>query len=397
MSNRFASFDAPHAPAPLHRYGGRVQATRELAISPVAGDLFVVEGLGPVYALPPSPRGPVITLLTATAIPFVHSSKLQLPGAVDLLTAANDALMMVPVADGAWQCVAHLRNAGYRERLVANRTYYVRTDGSDSNDGLSNSASGAFLTIQKAINVIAALDISTFNVTIQLADGTYSAGASVGSPWVGSGTVTLTGNSGTPANVVLDVSGTCVQVSGFGSRLSVSNFAMQGGVLLRATNGGFLTRGAGLIYGTSTNYQVYADLYGLIVGQFQLHDNRCCDVRAHACRARRRHHCQCPHGDALRHPGARHLCDMHRPLLHRPPLDNVLRLCDGNALLCTVKQRDQHGRWWRELSARQQRRLDRDRSAIPLTATGVYCRHRIREISPRDQDRSSQLARQVGN
>ena len=63
---------------------------------------------------------------------------------------------------------------GGREILAANRTYFVRTDGNDNNDGLTNTAGGAFLTIQKAIDVVASLDCSIYFPTIQIADGDYS-------------------------------------------------------------------------------------------------------------------------------------------------------------------------------------------------------------------------------
>lgn len=89
-----------------------------------------------------------------------------------------------------------------RELLTAARTYYVRTDGSDSNTGLVNDAAGAFLTIQKAIDTTASLDISIYNVTIQIGNGTYAAAVNL-KKTAGAGTVTLRGDPTTPSNVVI--------------------------------------------------------------------------------------------------------------------------------------------------------------------------------------------------
>ncbi len=58
--------------------------------------------------------------------------------------------------------------------------YYVRPDGLDGNDGSRNDPSGAFLTIQKAIE--AAFSVSTLPtsaVTIQIAHGCYGGGVTV--------------------------------------------------------------------------------------------------------------------------------------------------------------------------------------------------------------------------
>jgi hypothetical protein len=49
-------------------------------------------------------------------------------------------------------------SGGGREVLTSDRTYFVRTNGSDSNNGLSDTVSGAFLTFQKAFDTIAQLD-----------------------------------------------------------------------------------------------------------------------------------------------------------------------------------------------------------------------------------------------
>lgn len=113
---------------------------------------------------------------------------------------------------------------GAREILTANRTYYVRTDGSDSNNGLSNTSGGAFLTIQKAIDITASLDISIYNVTIQVAAGTYTGSVLVNGPFVGSGNVSVVGDISTPSNVLISTtSATCITVQNGGS-LSVGGF-----------------------------------------------------------------------------------------------------------------------------------------------------------------------------
>jgi hypothetical protein len=104
-------------------------------------------------------------------------------------------------------------SGGPRETLTANRTYYVRSDGSDSNDGLTNTAGGAFLTIQKALDTVAnGLDLAGYAVTIQVAAGTYTGNISVPAPWVGTGNVILLGDATTPSNCLLSTSGGAIVV-----------------------------------------------------------------------------------------------------------------------------------------------------------------------------------------
>lgn len=94
-----------------------------------------------------------------------------------------------------------------REVLTASRTYFVRTDGNDSNTGLVNSAGGGFLTIQKAVNTIAGLDINAQNVDVQIADGTYTGAVTLKNVvgFSAAGNLIIHGNNGTPANVLVSV------------------------------------------------------------------------------------------------------------------------------------------------------------------------------------------------
>ncbi len=119
----------------------------------------------------------------------------------------GDAIPIEAGGTGVTTAAAARDALAVREKLSAARTYYVRTDGSDSNDGMSNTAGGAFLTIQKAVDVASALDNGGQAITIQVADGNYPA-ALVGKSFVGSGQIIVQGNVTTPANVTIAISGT---------------------------------------------------------------------------------------------------------------------------------------------------------------------------------------------
>lgn len=121
-----------------------------------------------------------------------NGTSLILPGAQNIITAAGDSGIFISDGIGNWRCIAWTP-IGYltRERLLANRTYYVRADGSDSNNGLANTAGGAFLTLQKLFNVIVTLDLAGFTVTGTIDAGTF-AGFTLSAPIVG-GNVVLSG------------------------------------------------------------------------------------------------------------------------------------------------------------------------------------------------------------
>ncbi len=91
-------------------------------------------------------------------------------------------------------------SSGGRTVLTIDTTYYVSTTGSNTGAG---SQASPWLTIQHAVNVIAAtLDIASFTVTIQLADGTYTSGVTI-PPFFGGGSVNIQGHVGDATKVTL--------------------------------------------------------------------------------------------------------------------------------------------------------------------------------------------------
>ena len=120
-----------------------------------------------------------------------------------------------------------------KELLTANRIYYVRTDGSNSNDGLSNTAGGAFLTIQKAVDVCAALIAlnSSITLTIQVASGTYTTPVFLKMP-LGIDTLSILGDIASPSNVVISTTnGSCFYAN------SLGNWTIRGFKLTTTTSG----------------------------------------------------------------------------------------------------------------------------------------------------------------
>jgi hypothetical protein len=133
--------------------------------------------------------------------------------------------------------------AGGRELLTAPRTYYVRTDGSDSNNGLSNSAGGAFLTIQKAIDTVATLDLSIYDATIQIGPGTYAASVQLKS-LVGAGKAIILGDETTPANVAISTT----SADAIWSNLIRGTWALRGLKIQTTTSGrGIAVQGRGCV------------------------------------------------------------------------------------------------------------------------------------------------------
>lgn len=140
-------------------------------------------------------RGPLPALIMPTTS--------TIDGATSFSLGVNQG---VRIASNGSDYSTQRGGSGGREVLTANRNYYVRTDGSDSNTGLANTSGGAFVTQQKAVDTVAALDLSIYNVTIFCGPGTRTAPVTL-KKLTGSGTASIEGDTTTPSNCTQNVTG----------------------------------------------------------------------------------------------------------------------------------------------------------------------------------------------
>ena len=151
--------------------------------------------------------------------------------------------------------LGNVLNVPQREQLTAHRTYYVRTDGSDSNDGMTNSSGGAFLTIQKAIDTAYGLDFGIFNITISVQSGTYSGAVSLNGRHTGAGVLTIAGSSATidrAGNAIVATNGAQVTINGF-------TITTSAGHCLSASSGARVTFGASMTFGACANSHMWIE------------------------------------------------------------------------------------------------------------------------------------------
>jgi hypothetical protein len=158
-----------------------------------------------------------------------------------------------------------------REVLTADRTYYVATTGSDSNDGLS--AGSPFATIQKAVDVVCSLDLSIYQATIQLADGTYTAGAVLKS-YVGVLPPIIQGNATTPANVVVSTTNVTAINAPSAGMWVVGDFRIQTTTLGNAIEASGLSDVLikGIVFGACANSHIAAQYNGMVrvIGNYSI-------------------------------------------------------------------------------------------------------------------------------
>lgn len=146
--------------------------------------------------------------------------------------------------DGTKLRLLEIQPSSIRTRLSADTTFYVSTTGSDVSG--TGAQTKPWATIQHAFNAIyEAYDLAGFAVTIQLANGVYTAGVLWDGLFLGQvGPITLLGNRSSPGSVIINVPGAPCFHFRFGANVFIVGFRLLCGI-------------AGLFGGMMSEYGAY--------------------------------------------------------------------------------------------------------------------------------------------
>lgn len=188
---------------------------------------------------------------------------------VGAATVGDSAVNLQQLSDAIAEAASGGTGFLLRQRLLGDRTYYVSPTGSDLFPGTSSLL--PFKTIQKAVDTAYSLDWNGYNVTIQLADGTYTAGVVASGRFVGlttyNGGLTIKGNAATPSNVqVIPATSSYSFNADKGANLIIKDLYVanpNGGICLLATQSGTIYFG-NLEFGQSAYTHCEATQWGFI-------------------------------------------------------------------------------------------------------------------------------------
>jgi hypothetical protein len=145
-----------------------------------------------------------------------------------------------------------------REVLTEARTYYVRTDGNDSNSGRSDDAGGAFLTWGAATDAVTLLDTNGYGVTISAGDEgaakTFTENVFTPTP-VGSGVIYFT--AAVPNTIITSTSGDTIRAGGW-HKIQFNNLKItsSAGTGILVCEGAFVEIKSGMNFGTCAVYHI---------------------------------------------------------------------------------------------------------------------------------------------
>lgn len=231
-----------------------------------------------IAALKANLASPTFTGTPAAPTAAVDTNTTQIATTAMVLAQAASATPLVAKATAVVGTSTRFARGDHvhpgREVVTSNATYYVRSDGSDSNTGTANTAGGAFLTLQKAWDIVSGLDLSTYSATINMGTGTFGP-LSIDKMPVGGSGVTINGNGSTNTTVASTTSARAISVTVPVTSLTLSALKITAtGGSTGANSDGIYASGPAQIYlGSDINFGAVSGAHMRIINNCHIQPN----------------------------------------------------------------------------------------------------------------------------